>query len=147
VPVGPVVEGPAVQPHLLSSSNSPRKRSVSANRALFNFDDISKYVIPPSPLCGRLVICPTRNHRIIGFPVELRGKYERNYFRYNICFVFNRSADLSCYEPVVRKVSRVMTACEVHIERISFTYANVSIIGRICIPVKPSNFDSNSSYP
>lgn len=90
-----------------------QKRSASSNRVLFNFDDISKYIIPPSALCGRLVICATRKHRIIGFPVELRGKYERNYFRYNLCFVFERTADLSCYEPVVRKVSRVLTACEV----------------------------------
>lgn len=92
---------------------SPVKRSSSSNRTLFNFDDISSYVIPRSALCGRLVICSTRKHRIIGFPVELRGDYERNYFRYNLCFVFERSADLSCYEPIVRKVSRVLTACEV----------------------------------
>jgi nitrogen permease regulator 2-like protein len=93
--------------------HSPKKRSTSSNRILFNFDDISKYVIPPSPLCGRLVTCATRNCRIIGVPVELRGNYERNYFRYNLCFVFERTADLSCYEPIVRKVSRVLTSCEV----------------------------------
>ncbi|KAF9469160.1 nitrogen permease regulator 2-domain-containing protein [Collybia nuda] len=80
--------------------------------ALFYFDDISKYVIPPSQLCGRLVTCATKNHRIIGFPVELRGKYMRNFFRYNLCFVFDRPADLSCYEPIVRKVSRVLSSCE-----------------------------------
>jgi nitrogen permease regulator 2-like protein len=96
------------------SMQSPQKRSTSSNRTLFNFDDISSYVIPRSALYGRLVICATRNHRIIGFPVELRGDYERNYFRYNLCFVFERTADLSCYEPIVRKVSRVLTACEVH---------------------------------
>ncbi|KAF9454676.1 NPR2-domain-containing protein [Macrolepiota fuliginosa MF-IS2] len=88
-------------------------RSGSAQRALFNFDDIHKYVIPPSALCGRLVICSTQNHRIIGLPVALKGRqYERNFFRYNICFVFDRGADLSCYDPIVRKVSRVLTACE-----------------------------------
>ncbi|RDB21496.1 Nitrogen permease regulator 2 [Hypsizygus marmoreus] len=79
---------------------------------LFHFDDISKYVIPHPQLCGRLVTCSTRSHRIIGFPVELRGAYTRNYFRYNFCFVFDRSADLSCYEPIVRKVSRVLSSCE-----------------------------------
>ncbi|KAK0503410.1 nitrogen permease regulator 2-domain-containing protein [Armillaria luteobubalina] len=101
-----------VENRALLSLNSPNKRSTSSNRVLFNFDDISKYVIPPSPLCGRLVICSTKHHRIIGFPVELRGPYERNYFRYNLCFVFERGADLSCYEPIVRKVSRVLTSCE-----------------------------------
>lgn len=93
--------------------SSPPHRSTSSTRVLFDFDDISKYVIPPDALCGRLVICATRNHRIIGFPVSISGsKYERNYFRFNLCFVFERSADLSCYKPIVRKVSRVLAACE-----------------------------------
>lgn len=92
---------------------SPNKRSASSNRTLFHFDEISTYVIPRSALCGRLVICATKKYRVIGFPVELRGDYERNYFRYNLCFVFERTADLSCYEPIVRKVSRVLSACEV----------------------------------
>ncbi|KAF9483818.1 NPR2-domain-containing protein [Pholiota conissans] len=70
------------------------------------------FVIPHPALCGRLVTCATRRHRIIGFPVELKGKYKRNYFRYNLCFVFDREADLSCYEPIVRKVSRVLKSCE-----------------------------------
>ncbi|KAK7020519.1 nitrogen permease regulator 2-domain-containing protein [Favolaschia claudopus] len=99
---------------------SPRKRSASASRTLFNFDDISKYVIPQSQLCGRLVTCSTKRHRIIGFPVQLKGpKYQRNYLRYNLCFVFERGADLSCYEPIVRKVSRVLTACEEESEFLS----------------------------
>jgi hypothetical protein len=95
---------------------SPQKRSLSYQKTLFNFSDISMYVIPPSALCGRLVTCSTRRHRIIGFPVELPGTYKRNYFRYNLCFVFERSADLSCYEPIVRKVSRVLKSCEVSFE-------------------------------
>lgn len=92
---------------------SPNKRSASSNRTLFHFDEISTYVIPRSALCGRLVICATKKYRVIGFPVELQGDYERYYFRYNLCFVFERSADLSCYEPIVRKVSRVLSTCEV----------------------------------
>lgn len=93
---------------------SPHKRATSTNRFLFNFDDISKYVIPPKALCGRMVICATKNHRILGFPVRLDDEsYPRNYFLYNLCFVFDRAADLSCYEPVARKVSRVLTNCEV----------------------------------
>ncbi|KAF9564380.1 nitrogen permease regulator 2 [Agrocybe pediades] len=83
------------------------------SRTLFNFNDISMFVIPHPALCGRLVTCSTIRHRIIGFPVELNsGAYRRNYFRFNLCFVFDRTADLSCYEPVVRKVSRVLKACE-----------------------------------
>jgi len=92
---------------------SPQKRSNSSQRTLFHFNDISNFVIPQAALCGRLVTCSTRRHHIIGFPVELKGKYKRNYFRYNLCFVFEREADLSCYEPIVRKVSRVLKSCEV----------------------------------
>ena len=96
-------------------SPAPGSSSLPCGNPLFHFDDISKYVMPQSHLCGRLVICATNSHRVIGFPVQIRGPYERNYFRYNLCFVFERHADLSCYEPVVRKVSRVLKSCEVRI--------------------------------
>jgi hypothetical protein len=67
-------------------------------------------------MCGRLIICSTLKHRVIGFPVCLEAeKYERVHFRYNLCFVFERKADLSCYEPVVRKIARVLMACEVRL--------------------------------
>jgi nitrogen permease regulator 2-like protein len=102
-------------PESLPIPQSPQKtRSASANHTLFHFEEISKYVIPPPALCGRLVTCSTKRHRIIGFPSQIPGKkYQRNFFRYNLCFVFERSADLSCYEPIVRKVSRVLSSCEV----------------------------------
>lgn len=105
-------------------SSSAQKRSSSAQRVLFKFDDISRYVIPPSALCGRLVTCATRRYRIIGFPVELcnEQRYVRNFFRYNVCFVFDREADLSCYEPIVRKIGRVLTACEVCYQHYSLPF-------------------------
>lgn len=104
------LEGEAPRPSSRQVSSPPHP---SLNRVLFDFGDISKYVIPSNPLCGRLVICATRNHRIIGFPVSILGsEYKRNYFRFNLCFVFERAADLSCYKPIVRKVSRVLAACE-----------------------------------
>ncbi|XP_006457955.1 hypothetical protein AGABI2DRAFT_199067 [Agaricus bisporus var. bisporus H97] len=92
------------------------------------FDDVHKYIIPHSALCGRLVICSAQNYRIIGLPVALKGRqYERNYFRYNICFVFERGADLSCYEPIVRKVSRVLTTCEEESRFLSMPSKSTSI--------------------
>ena len=101
-------------------TSSPQKRSASSQRTLFNFSDISTYIIPHRSLCGRLVTCSTRRHRIIGYPVGLKGAmYLRNYFQYNLCFVFDREADLSCYEPIVRKVSQVLKACEVRFKFIS----------------------------
>jgi hypothetical protein len=78
----------------------PQKSTLSsAFRTLFNFEDVSKYIIAQSPLCGRLVTCTAGNYKVLGFPVELMGKYQRNYFRFNVCFVFDAEADLSCYEP------------------------------------------------
>ena len=129
--VSPVDPRPSYRNHSLLQDRSGSVHS----RALFNFDDIHKYVIPPSALCGRLVICSTKDHRIIGFPVALKGRrYERNFFRYNICFVFERGADLSCYEPIVRKVSRVMTACEVGLPSLILLYlACISTAGRVPI--------------
>jgi nitrogen permease regulator 2-like protein len=107
-----------VPPDNLKSSESrvkasPHKNPPSSSRTLLNFDDISKYIIAQSPLCGRLVTCTAGKYKVLGFPIELSGHYERYYFRFNICFVFDASADLSCYEPIVRKVNRVLTACEV----------------------------------
>ena len=81
---------------------------------LFEFELISQFAIPQAELCGRLMICTTRKHRIVGFPVILKGEhYERGMFQYNLCFVFQRDLDVSPYEPVVRKVARVLTVCEV----------------------------------
>ncbi|KAL9934779.1 hypothetical protein V8E36_006554 [Tilletia maclaganii] len=55
-----------------------------------------------------------RNYRILGFPVFLSdaSKYARNDFRFNMCFVFDASADTRPYEPVVRKVARILTGLE-----------------------------------
>jgi len=81
---------------------------------LFEFELISQFTIPQAELCGRLMICTTRKHRIVGFPVILKGPhYAREMFQYNLCFVFQRDLDVSPYEPVVRKVARVLTVCEV----------------------------------
>ena len=106
-------EQPTVDRRTSRTFSSQQKRPLGSDRILFNFDEISKYIIPPSALCGRLVTCTARKSRIIGFPVKLRGDYKRIYFRYNLCFVFDRAANLSCYEPIVRKISRVLSACEV----------------------------------
>ena len=106
-------------------------------------------VIPQSALCGRLVTCPTRDHRVIGFPVELPGNhYYRNYLRFNVCFVFNRSADLSCYEPVVRKVSRVLTSCEVRSKPLdACKLTDLRPLGRIWIPLQSQYIDADPRDP
>ena len=105
---------------LAATSTPPRTARGKGPSAtgLFEFESIVEYVIPKDQICGRLVRCNTPSHRIIGFPVKLTGPRYRNErhrheFRYNLCFVFDRMADLSCYEPIVRKCGRVLLACEV----------------------------------
>ncbi|KAE8257066.1 hypothetical protein A4X13_0g2596 [Tilletia indica] len=65
---------------------------------------------PPPPPSHR----PTRNYKILGFPVFLsdESRYARNDFRFNMCFVFDASADTRPYEPVVRKIARILTGLE-----------------------------------
>ena len=112
----PALSSPALSRHEgRPLCSSPQKRGTPFSKYLFNFEEVGKFVIPRGALYGRLVKFATRNHRIIGFPAQLKGRYRRNYFRFNLCFVFDKNADLSCYEPVVRKVSRVLTSCEVRI--------------------------------
>lgn len=109
-----------------SNTVSPQKLSQSGNGTvphLFDFSDVSLFVIPAQDMCGRLVICSTQRYRVIGFPICLEAeKYARVHFRYNLCFVFDRSADLSCYEPIVRKIARVLMACEVGGLLLSFLF-------------------------
>lgn len=137
----------SLRPGARNLGSSPQKRSASSQRSLFNFSDISMYVIPPSPLCGRLVTCSTHRYRIIGHPVALKGgKYIRNYFRYNLCFVFDREADLSCYEPIVRKVSHVLKACEVCLKFPSSLFAFLTATGRVGVSVFSKDFAYSSCY-
>lgn len=108
-----ISKSPSRPPLTTRPSPSNHKRAPSSP-VILDFDSIVEYVIPKNHLCGRLVRCNTPTHRFIGFPVVLTGeKYERNEFRYNLCFVFDRLADLSCYEPIVRKCARVLLSCEV----------------------------------
>ncbi|GJJ06083.1 hypothetical protein Clacol_000272 [Clathrus columnatus] len=98
---------------IVSPQNVSQRTGNIVITPLFDFSDVSRFVIPAQDMCGRLVICSTQRHRVIGFPICLEAdKYERVHFRYNLCFVFDRDADLSCYEPIVRKIARVLMACE-----------------------------------
>ncbi|SYW81086.1 related to NPR2 - nitrogen permease regulator [Ustilago bromivora] len=55
-----------------------------------------------------------RTYKILGFPVliEDAGKYQRNNFIFNLCFVFEGHSDVRAYEPVVRKCGRVLRGLE-----------------------------------
>jgi hypothetical protein len=59
-------------------------------------------------------------YRIMGFPAiitdEGGGRYKRNEYMWNLCFVFHASSSLEAFEPVVRKVGRILKAAEVSLE-------------------------------
>lgn len=92
---------------------------------MLDFDALSDYVIPKAPLCGRLITCNVLSHasasldrksyKVVGYPVLLEeaGKYERNHFIFNLCFVFEAQMEVRAYEPIVRKCARVLRSLEV----------------------------------
>ncbi|KAL1923629.1 uncharacterized protein VTP21DRAFT_8609 [Calcarisporiella thermophila] len=82
---------------------------------LVDFDSISEYIVPKEELSDRLVTITTGHHKVIGYPVRLEGiRYHkrRNLFQFNLCFVFDKDAETSSYDPVVRKCARVLKAIE-----------------------------------
>lgn len=110
----------------------------SAPVHLLDFAHISEYVIPKAQLKHKLVTCSCisttwaawsnkevagrtgqevgspKEFTVLGFPCILEDeKYERNEFRWNMAFVFDGNADLSAFEPVVRKCGRILRAAEV----------------------------------
>ncbi|KAH9454055.1 hypothetical protein MJO28_007052 [Puccinia striiformis f. sp. tritici] len=81
---------------------------------LFEFTDIIDFILPKKHLCGHLVTVSSGSVKILGFPtlIEDEEKYERNFFMFNLCFVFDKDSELLGYEPVVRKTGRVLRSLE-----------------------------------
>ncbi|CAG8499748.1 2654_t:CDS:2 [Diversispora eburnea] len=105
--------GPKVVFEVPEGSIIPREGTTP----IIDFDSISEYVIPKTQLCGHLVVICTDSYKVMGFPVLIEDmKYEnsmRSKFMFNLSFVFDRGADTSSYEPVVRKVARVLQTLEI----------------------------------
>ncbi|WRT64000.1 uncharacterized protein IL334_000927 [Kwoniella shivajii] len=108
----------AISPSSISSSISPQY-----NSTLLNFGLISEYVIPKKSLHSRLVTLLTTGmdedekveYRIMGFPNVLigeGGRYKRNEYMWNLCFVFHASSSLEAFEPIVRKCARILRSAE-----------------------------------
>ena len=88
--------------------------SVASTKPLIDFDSLSGYIIPTRQLYGNLVTITAGEYKVMGFPVLLEdAKYKRNTFTFNVCFVFERIAETSSYESVVRKLARALTSLEV----------------------------------
>lgn len=100
------------------------KKSGSQRRDQIEFSALSDYVIPKTPLCGRMIICNVgscadedghrRSYKVLGLPVliEHAQKYERNHFIFNLCFVFDARTEIQAYEPIVHKCARSLRMLE-----------------------------------
>ncbi|KAI7832399.1 nitrogen permease regulator 2-domain-containing protein [Gamsiella multidivaricata] len=98
----------------------PEGSILSKSSPLVDFDSISEYLIPKVELCSKLVTISTPTCKVIGFPVNLEHKkFQRNALMFNLAFVFDKDAETSSYEPVVRKMARVLKALEKESEFLS----------------------------
>ncbi|WFC93726.1 Nitrogen permease regulator 2 [Malassezia brasiliensis] len=121
---------------------------------MLDFASLSEYVIPKAPLCGRLITSEVRSHnpsqhvprsyKVMGFPVllEQSEKYQRNYFIFNLCFVFDSRASVSAYEPIVRKCGRSLRLLE---EESSFV-SRLENLPRLYMLVEQLYEDLNAYY-
>ncbi|GAA5862907.1 hypothetical protein JCM3774_006683 [Rhodotorula dairenensis] len=133
IPEGSVATALSTFPSRTSTPNDPAAEPTAfhptggepavgrANPVLFDFSSILDFVIPKPELCGHLITKATRTSKILGFPIRIvdeekyhgsKSVYNRNAFIFNVCFVFERDAELSVYEPVVRKTGRSLSALE-----------------------------------
>jgi len=87
--------------------------SISATPPLFEFDQVSDFIIPRQELCDRLITFCTQGYRILGYPVCLEDpKYDRNEFIFNFAIVLEEDADFTIYKPMVKKLARLFRALE-----------------------------------
>ncbi|KAG0247911.1 Nitrogen permease regulator 2 [Mortierella polycephala] len=98
----------------------PEGSILSKTSPLVDFDSISEFLIPKVELCAKLVTISTPTCKVIGFPVNMEHKkFQRNALMFNLAFVFDKDAEISSYEPVVRKMARVLKALEKESEFLS----------------------------
>ncbi|KAG0343845.1 Nitrogen permease regulator 2 [Podila humilis] len=98
----------------------PEGSILSKTSPLVDFDSISEYLIPKVELCSKLVTISTPTCKVIGYPINLlHKKFHRNALMFNLVFVFDKDAEISSYEPVVRKMARVLKDLEKESEFLS----------------------------
>jgi hypothetical protein len=81
---------------------------------LFNFLSVTQNLIPNQQFCDRLLTFCVNHHRVIGYPVCIKGdKYSRNEFIFNFAIVLGENEpDWACYGEVVRKLGRLLRGLE-----------------------------------
>ncbi|KAG2218575.1 hypothetical protein INT45_014164, partial [Circinella minor] len=119
-----VIKGSIVKHQVPEGSVVSQKSGMNVPiKPLIDFETIRGYVIPKPQLYKRLVTISTDKYKIMGCPVAINNheKYQliRNEFRFNLCFVFERDAETSSYEAVVRKMARVLEVLELECDFLS----------------------------
>ncbi|KAG0141258.1 hypothetical protein CROQUDRAFT_110589 [Cronartium quercuum f. sp. fusiforme G11] len=114
---GPRPRSTSLQPAGLADDGSRARTS----ETLLEFADVRDFVLPKKHLCGHLVTVATERAKILGYPIliEDETKYERNFLMFNLCFVFDREAELAGFEPAARKTGRTLRSFEQTLSLIS----------------------------
>lgn len=90
--------------------------TVSSKPRLFDFDDISEFVIPRPAFWNRYITfeVPGSELRVLGYPVCIKDeKYERNEFIFNFCIVLPTKFPMLPYEAVVRRLASTFAEMEI----------------------------------
>ncbi|KAG5461578.1 MAG: nitrogen permease regulator 2-domain-containing protein, partial [Olpidium bornovanus] len=117
---GAAAASPASSMPFAAASTSPAASAGAAGAATaiaappaLDYDELSEYIIPKSELCDKLITLRTDRYKVLGYPVSIVDrKYERNALLFNLAFVFDQDAETCSYEPVVRKMARVLRNLE-----------------------------------
>ncbi|KAG8533874.1 uncharacterized protein KY384_001615 [Bacidia gigantensis] len=109
-----VNEGPKVHHQVPPNSVHPTKPS-SATR-LFNFPELSSYIIPAPALSNRpleLLTPGKPSYRILSHPVTIKSpSYPRNAFTFNFSLVLAENIGFHSYLPVVHKLATLFRHLE-----------------------------------
>lgn len=78
-----------------------------------HFDSIKNYIIPKPALCHKLITFKYGNYRIVCYPVTVNAAfYARNFFSFNIVFVFPYDCQTSPYEPAIARLGKMFKVLE-----------------------------------
>ncbi|RUP50999.1 nitrogen permease regulator 2-domain-containing protein [Jimgerdemannia flammicorona] len=148
-PIPPTSLTSASTHHPLTPSSPtlpPTAGSQDTNKTLIDFKVISEYIIPKKELCGHLVTISTPSYKVMGFPILIVDieKYRRNDYMFNLCFVFERDAETSSYEPVVRKMAKLLDGLENLIEQL---LEDLNSYCECQIPINVSNTINIKLFP
>ncbi|PVU96508.1 hypothetical protein BB559_002364 [Furculomyces boomerangus] len=78
-----------------------------------DFNAISSILMPKQILYEKVIKVASKSCVVLGYPVGVSGSYERNYFIFNVCFVFKDSVDSSLYNVVVKRFGQLMKGLEI----------------------------------